>query len=221
MKLSEGFYSVLLLIVYFSTLSCEKKSDDIETIIEGRAIDFRTSMPIAGIKILIGAGNYQGSAGGRKLAMETYIDSFYTDSNGDYKLSFKTQSKFAGYEMRYVLPQNYYDGNSSNSYQINIGKTNTINLSFQKMAFLKLSLNIIDNPNPPLNVGTLASNAQVFADSTFFLTARYNSETLHFSIQNKDTPSIYNVFDTTISIANEDTFYQTIVVYPSLFSKRK
>lgn len=215
-------FQVLILLLIISICSgCGKNHPaGISSNIKIFAVDFKTQKPIPNVKLVIRAGDYKPMSG-PLLYSSKIIDSAYTDSNGYCDLGFKTVSGYEGYQIAYYLPNNYYDGNSNNHQVIKVGKTDTLNIKAFKITNLKLSVAIIDNPANHLDVSTTMSSTKIFSDSTISLRANFGSETIYFRIPNKDTPTIFNLFDTTLYYEGDnDIFYKSITVYPSRFVKR-
>ena len=140
-----------------SCLSCKKENindNGVPTIIKGHVEDPIRGIGISGYKIVftkkvgISSGGLMGMQG---TTWEQAAEA-YTDSNGDYSMSFNYKLEpgqdYYYAEQYYGIP--YYHESTSGTGPIVAGATNIVNVSAWKPVELKLNVQVINNNNPPL-----------------------------------------------------------------------
>lgn len=215
-------------ISYFTTLalltlfySCKKNIDaGINTNVTGIVFDYIKQQPISNIPIYI--AEYESGFYGPKF--KGTIDSAISGLDGKYSIKFSTTGKGVEYRIGVRPNDNFYS--PGNPVVFYVGKENTVNFSAIQLHILKATLQMIDNPNPPMRVSTLLGlQANVWGtnnDTVVFMKVIPNNiNEIQFTITNVDSPSVYNYQVDTINFSGfQDTFNITIPLVPKLFPKR-
>ena len=205
--------SILLLAclgVIISCTSCKKDSTDkgIPTVIKGHVEDPIRGINISGYKVGlirdqgIGYGGLFGMPGSRFVK----VAEAYTDSNGDYFISFLYYPEL---DQQYHLEEQYYGNpyyheSTSGSGRFIGGATNVVNMTAWKPIELKLNVQLLNNTIPPLNIRnelaatheTLFNVESLFQQNmigTFILRSRPDSDIniiFYYTINNTSSTSV-------------------------------
>lgn len=201
--------------------SCKKTLDaGISTNATGVVFDYNKQQPISNIPIYI----YEYERDFLRLRYNGTIDSTKSDLDGKYSIKFYTTGKGNEYRIGFRLSDNFYT--IQNASVLNVGMENTIDFWAVQLNILKARIQMIDNPNPPMRVSTIAGlQARVWGTNNdtvvFMKIVPNNINQIQFTITNVDTPSIYNYQIDTINFSGfQDTFNITIPVVPKIFPKR-
>lgn len=194
----------------FILYSCDNSiPSNLLTKVKGKVLDSVKNKYLLNAKVLLyGCKSYTYG-----ISCTELIDSTRTDNNGDFNFTFRTGEGNYGYEVEVDETENHTRDYSSNlSISIEAGKKNNVIVPARELNYLKIRLNILDNPFVPLIM--LATNSRIIIyenkkDTTFVLRVLPNSEDL----------LIYSVIDTkegryrkridTLQIDFRDTTYIT------------
>jgi hypothetical protein len=153
------------------------------------------------------------------------IDSARTGNDGKYDLTFTTTGNGIAYKAGFTAPADYYtiDGQK----ELLIGGNNVANFWAIKLHTLKAEIRMANNPNPPMQVATAYGfGGRIYGtnnDTVVYLKVIPNGlfSIVQFSIRNRDTPTIYNYRQDTITLPGfSDTFTRSFLVDPRFFVLR-
>jgi hypothetical protein len=214
-----SYFTILILSTFLA--GCIKSIDaGISTTVTGIVFDNNKQQPIPNIPIYI----HEYESDFFRLRYKATIDSAKSGPDGKYNITFFTTGKGSEYRINFRPSENFYT--LQNASTLNIGMINIVDFSAMQFHILKARLQMIDNPNPPMRVSTIAGlQARVWGtnnDTVVFMKIIPNNiNELKFTITNVDTPRIYNYRADTINFSGfQDTFNITIPLAPTFFPKR-
>jgi len=213
---------IILFLIVLSCHSCRRNIEaGIKTTVSGQVFDFNKQQPIPNVPILV-VEYENGLYGPRPKAV---IDSTSSGSDGRYSLTFTTTGKGTQYRIGFRPSIKFYT--IQDAVTIITGKDTTVNFWATELHTLKAEIHMVNNPNPPMRVGTIAGLGAVIngtdKDTTILLQIFPNiANEIQFNITNIDTPSLYNIrLDTIMLQGFPDTFTWTFQVDPRFFPIRR
>lgn len=165
-------------------VSCKKENIGVSTVLKGRVADSILKINISGYKIVLFksspfCANWMCGTKSEEIA------SSYTDTNGDYSITFNYKVKPGeSYDLKTLYYGNtYYPGSDA----IVAEKTNTADIYVWKPIELKLNIDILNNNYAPLVIGNklVGSNGMLFntefiyqknIKATYILSSKPNSD---------------------------------------------
>jgi len=193
--------NLILLVFVFTLFSCNKSSEQIETvetIVKGNVSDIERNIQIENFKIVL-VRVWDDWSGVQYFLNREVIDSVRTDINGNYSITF---DYIIG--ERYLFQKQYY---GSPYYTESIGNTDIVegNINIRDInswypTILKLDLNVINNDYPAMRISSevLSNSSLSFAtvdifeqnvDTTAYIKSKPNSNVelnFHYSTGNSN-----------------------------------
>ncbi len=199
------FIFLLCVVVFSSCLKDAVIQPNVHTSISGQFYDQANKEIYAGVKIRIGA--YQGRSTFEDQVYDFvgYVDSTTTDNNGNFNISFTTKGNASDYFFEYKLfGKNVYatpiGGGVQSDLKIDsLGKNFVCNFNVIKNYYLKLRLQVNNNPYPPLSL--IAGNKQTYFSSYLCNVFGTNNDTVKY-IQIQKNSGGFNLF---FSVKNPTT----------------
>jgi hypothetical protein len=145
MKTNLAFF---LLCLFAFLASCEKEDDGEHVVVQGSVYDDVLQEPVENMLVYV----YDVACKNFMCARNQIVDSTRTDSNGMFKMNYKTNNLNSlyvelGYPSRSYVPA----GNQQSSYQLVRGN-NAAHFTVRKTSVLKARVLVANNPQPTLKV---------------------------------------------------------------------
>jgi hypothetical protein len=185
----------LITIVFLS--SCRKNLEaGITTTITGTISDTLLNFPVAGARVRV--VEYASRCFLCRSRPTSFRDSAISDAQGNYTLTFTTTGQGSDYFLAFEAPAHYAGTHNTD---LTAGKDTTINISVQKLKWLKAGIKMDSVPYKPLMVYTGYTAATIHnfpADTTVYLEVAINRLAfLSFRYQHPDSSWMYySKFDT-------------------------
>jgi len=145
-------YLYLILFV-FTNCECERDPIDagVVSTVSGNAYDFRNDIPAQGIKIKVGEFKRHFVIDGNGNTFIKWVDSTYTDINGDYNLTFATSGLGDNYKL---FAEETIDIRGYNDVIdiTNIGGSNVFDLNFVHIYPIKLIITVNNVSYSPIQI---------------------------------------------------------------------
>ncbi len=141
MKKKLSFILILFTVIF---MSCEKEPlpADIETLIFGQIYDSTNDLPIINKKLKIAEYREVGTFSGTSYIFNGFIDSTYTNINGEYNLPFRTTGNGRSYLIQIELDNEVHIPNSDEIIQEEtIG--GELELNFEALQLYPVDLRVI------------------------------------------------------------------------------
>ncbi|MGB3607531.1 hypothetical protein, partial [Psychroserpens sp.] len=137
---------LIFILILFAVLfmSCEKEPlpADTETLIFGQIYDSTNDLPIINKKLKIAEYREVGTFSGTSYIFNGFIDSTYTNINGEYNLPFRTTGNGSSYLIQIEYDNEVYISNSDENIQDDIiGEQ--LELNFDALQLYPVDLRVI------------------------------------------------------------------------------
>ncbi|WP_025609558.1 hypothetical protein [Pontibacter actiniarum] len=219
----KNIFLIILALSLLTGCKLEPVEPNIETTVSGKVYDSWNKLPITDFKLRVAEYMKVRAGEGFTYNFIQFLDSTYTDADGNYAMAFRTSGKGNHYRVEYDRQRNFaypYEGYT----EIKAGEDNQLDYDFQRAVTLRARVIVHDNPAPPLAVGTARQkwyNEKIYGVNndtvTYMQVIRNSTNEIVFSIHEQPSYRFHSEYIEVGDVALSDTVEHVFEIYPAEF----